>query len=654
MAVSTSDKFRGVRAAAASAKAALAARVLPDPAPECERDGVGAGCWPGHPSDRLPPGCPVVPLGKDGDLTYFIDTLGQLRIVNAHKWGKKILMDLFAEVPNFVIWAWPRFGKSDKNGVHPISGVDVDAATACLLKAAAARGLFSPQDRVRGRGAWLHPLTGELVWHSGAQLWMIEGGQLVVRDPGEMAGLFYPRRPPVLEPWRESVGESDDANGTPAHALLRAFRTWKWERPALDPLLLLGWLGAALLGGALDWRPPVFITGDRGQGKSTLQGLVKAILGNALHASADTTPAGIYQRVKQDCLPVAVDELEADADNRRAIGVIKLARLAASGSVMYRGGAEHEGVEFQARNCFAFSSINPPPLGSQDKSRIVLLQLRKIDQGGRAPELPGAIDSYGSRLLRQLMDGWAPGRGRPGWVATLRAWKESMREVGLDGRVQDTYGTLLAAANLLLGDEAMEEAGMPVTEPRRLGEMLADLTAAERAEQTDNWRSCLEHLLGSTIEAWKGGEKPTIGAILAELEAGKIPADTPHTVQGDYAGRALAAAGLGLVPRSRLAHPRRPPPARGAPGPRPEKPDREEWLLAVPNSSPLVLRLFAGTVWSGGVWTHALKQAPAEIVRRDWKPGVVKINRVAARCVLVDLQAYDRATEPEKDEDDDG
>ncbi|WP_163359483.1 hypothetical protein, partial [Escherichia coli] len=82
-----------------------------------------------------------------------------------------------------------------------------------------------------------------------------------------------------------------------------------------------------------------FITGDYGQGKSTLQAIIKEVIGDALHATADTTPAGIYQRVKQDCLPVAVDELEADADNRRAVGVVRLARLAASGGVMYRGGS---------------------------------------------------------------------------------------------------------------------------------------------------------------------------------------------------------------------------------------------------------------------------------------------------------------------------
>ncbi|WP_163571449.1 hypothetical protein, partial [Klebsiella pneumoniae] len=71
-----------------------------------------------------------------------------------------------------------------------------------------------------------------------------------------------------------------------AHDLIAAFQSWKWERPLLDPILLLGWIGAAFLGAALDWRPALFITGDYGQGKSTLQAIIKEVIGDALHATA--------------------------------------------------------------------------------------------------------------------------------------------------------------------------------------------------------------------------------------------------------------------------------------------------------------------------------------------------------------------------------
>ncbi len=60
-----------------------------------------------------------------------------------------------------------------------------------------------------------------------------------------------------------------------------------------------------------------FTTGGAGVGKSTLQGLIKRTLGRAMLDTTDTTQAGIYQRVRNDCLPVMVDELENKAGSSR-------------------------------------------------------------------------------------------------------------------------------------------------------------------------------------------------------------------------------------------------------------------------------------------------------------------------------------------------
>ncbi|WP_163284468.1 hypothetical protein, partial [Enterobacter hormaechei] len=71
-----------------------------------------------------------------------------------NKWGKKILLDLFAHQPNYLTWAWPRLSAPKDGKPSRINGLEVDDACACLLKAASTRGLFAPVDRVRGRGAW--------------------------------------------------------------------------------------------------------------------------------------------------------------------------------------------------------------------------------------------------------------------------------------------------------------------------------------------------------------------------------------------------------------------------------------------------------------------------------------------------------------------
>lgn len=608
--------IKGIRAAFTDAMDDLSRTAgFYDPLPNLERDGIEPGKWPGAPSDRLPPNCPVVPLGVDGKTTFLVDTLGQLIPVSASEWSKKLLVQLFARQPNYIYWAWPRFNAKTQQ----INGCDTDEAMACLMKAAASRGLFSPTDRVRGRGAWT-ARDGSLLWHAGEMIYRVEGKRLQAAPAGEVDGIFYPTRPQITKPWSEPVPADD----SPAHGLLEDLRSWSWERPELDPLLVLGWIGCAFLGGALSWRPHLFAIGDKGVGKSTLQAVVKGVLDTALHNSADTTAAGIYQRVKQDSLPVAIDELEAGADNRRVMAVVALARLAASGAMMYRGGAEHEGVEFRLQNAFFFSAINPPPLEPQDRSRMAVVSLGRLDPSRIRSEPVIDADVTGRMILRQLMDGW------PTYQRTLSFWRDSLRAGGLDSRAQDTYGTLLAVAHLLLGDLGMADAHVPLTEGS-LGSWVARRTRDDRAAGTDNWRACLEYLLDCTIDAWRNGERPTIGRVLNDWEE--------RIISTKEANERLGL--VGLVVRletddGRIAQ---------------DGEKAARWMVCVPLQSALLAKLYSGTKWNGGVWASALKQAAGDVVVRDRGNGQnVKINRKAARCLFVDLAAYDRATKRDDEE----
>lgn len=606
---------QGVRAKFADAKNELAQKTgIEDPAPYVDRDGFAAGQWPGAPFDKLPPGCPVVPLGVDGKVSFLIDTLGQLLSFDGMK--EDGLIKLFRSTPNYLYWAWPRITVKEKDGkaVAKINGVEIKKAIACLEKACAARGLFDPANRVRGRGAWTDK-SGQLIWHSGDALYRVlssgdGNSKLQASPPGEIDGIFYPRRASIMAPWAAPVPPSD----SPAREILTMLQTWTWDRPKLDPLIVLGGIGTMLIGGALPWRPHVAAMGDKGVGKSELNDLMKAIMSTGLIDAANTTEAGVRQHMGLDALPVAIDEFEAAEDNRRVVAIIELARIACSGGRLLRGGQDHKGVEFIARNAFFCSGINLPPMKPQDLSRFAVLNLGKLQlpEGSKAPVIH---DEWGRMLLRSLMDAW------PTFHATHADWKNVLRSAGIDGRGQDTYGTLFAIAQMLLGVEDMEELGIDITEPTRLGALIAAATADERSEQTENWRACLEHLIGSPIDALKNGTRHTIGAITEECDA-------PHAAgyEMDKTKELLAHAGCGLVEE--------PDPAAGA--------GHRRYLLAVPPNNPALAKLFNGTRWSAGGWFRALKQAPDTIVRRGANGRVVKINRAAARCLLIDLKAYDK------------
>ncbi len=51
------------------------------------------------------------------------------------------------------------------------------------------------------------------------------------------------------------------------------------------------------------------------------------------------------------------------------------------------------------------SAINPPPLEAQDRSRMPILNLARLDKNRKAKDIL-VRDEDGRQLLRQIMDGW--------------------------------------------------------------------------------------------------------------------------------------------------------------------------------------------------------------------------------------------------------
>lgn len=591
------------------------------PHPSLPREGEDAGEWTTN-NDKgwqpsalgLPKCCPVTPLGISGSVGYFLDPIGQVQPL-APPYGKGHLLGLFSGDENFLAWAWPR---RTKEGA--IDGYAAEKAAARLIEACAAKGPWHGSDMVRGRGAWLSK-AGGLVVHRGTKVHT--GG----RDypPGEFEGYIYPTRPRLEGPWPDRIEERIN----PARQLLGLLQTWQWARPDVDPKLLLGWLGAAFVGGALAWRPTIYMTGDAATGKSTLQELIKGVLAPAgLLQAVDTTAAGLYQHIGSDAVPISVDEFEGKADTRSAEKVLELARASSSGGLMLRGGDRHNPVDFQARSCFIFSSINTPPLRPQDLSRMAILRLGALPKmtpedvarvrSNLEPQLLGIV---GRMILRRMIDQW------PRFRETLLAFKGALMVGGIDSRGQDTFGTLLACADLIEHDGWSEDR---LKTPTLDGDMVAwsDLMRVDRmAEFEDraaNWRKCLSHMLGVRVDAWRGGNRAVIGQLLEDFYLQRDGAQDSKEVK-----RMLGQAGIGLVHRKRLgvAH---------------------DWWIAVPNQSPLVRELFNGSDWGGAVgasvWSSALRQSPRD--EAD-KPGIhdvekARVNGDVVPCTLISLAAlYD-------------
>lgn len=544
----------------------------------------------------LPPSCPVIPLGRDGPVSYFLDTLGCVYELHAQSSGKGPIECLFAGRTGYLEWAWPRWSRPmkvrrmtrDEAGEEieetitipsRVVGWEADQARQDLVNACAFVGVYNFGDLVRGRGAW-SASDGSLIYHAGDKV-LIDGKWL---DPGEHDGLIYPARPKIGRP---SARPQPAGPGSPGDELFETLQSFNWDRPELDPRLVLGWTMTAKIGGALPRRPVLFVHGGEGSGKSTLHELLRLVMNGALLATAETSQAGIYHHLKQDSIAILIDELEAKDDSRVIDKILTLARIAYSGDKMHRGGKDGVGMEFTLMSSFMASAVNKPATEAQDDSRMAVVMLREREAAGPKLDIkPPWADALGRHLLRRAFDWW------PRWEELVRTIRSALIEVGHNDRSGDTFAPLAAGCHIALRDD------MP--EPGELADWQRWLNPAELdeiANRERTWRRCLIHLLNAAPDAWRTNSDKTIASVLSELRTSQGWAET--------ADERLQQIGMALSWPAQGPH------------------DYASARMFVPSNHPAVQALFEGTPWAGhagapGPWSGALRQAPREL----WERGV--------------------------------
>jgi hypothetical protein len=545
----------------------------------------------------LPVGCPVEPLGKLLQIHYYLDADKQLIALDPQKHGKTHILALFGKQSRLCHKYWPRYSdKTGEDGKPIITGWKPEVAAEILMGACAQRGIFDPQGKVRGTGAHRSD-DGELVLHCGDQIFISGGVHSGYVDPGLIAGYVYPAGPSRPRP------EENRQDTSAGELLLMKLRAWNWQRPLIDPMLLLGHIGCSMIGGALDWRPNAWITGGSATGKSTLQKLLRAIHGGAALATGNATEAGLRQLLKQQTLPVFFDELEASADNRKAQAVIELARVASSGDVVLKGGQNHEGAEFTVRSCFLFSSILLPPMPTQDKNRLALLELdplADLEVDGKAPKAPTIDESelkdLGRQLRRRLVDHWHR-------VDDLvDRYRVALGAQGHTGRGGDQFGTLLAIADIMLY-ETTDEA----TILEWAFKLRAD-TLAEKITEVSDEEAVIQHLATSFLRG-RGGDEPEP---VARTLSAALPSDG-----GKYRER-LENFGLRIVEKKLNDKGE-----IGARSPRPTTPIADLYL-AIANNHVSLASIFADTQWAGGTWAQSFGRVRYKIAGVDGAPPILR------------------------------
>lgn len=523
------------------------------------------------PFDKQIEASPCKPVGINGSTFYYIDACKQLREMAADKHSPRGITSLYVPFSEILPDLFPHY---NKNG--DVDGFDSNAAANFLMDACARKGIWDSAYKERGVGAWPTD-DGGLVFHCGDKILRVsKDGTEKWFEPGEIDDYIYPAQAKTPRPV-----DTDKTADADAEELRSLFEKWNFTAGNdLAAHLLVGWVGAAMLSGALDWRPSIWIMARAGSGKSTLQTVIRSLFGkNGIVKAADATEAGIRQTLKNSTLPVSFDEAEAEEENKRQSKILALVRIAASGDVSLRGSEGHTAKMFALRSPFFFSSILPPPMENADADRILILSLKKAD--GVEPIIDAQrLERIGQSIKRRMIDGW------PFFKERFRAFREQLASEGIkEPRYLDQFGTLLTCADIAL-HPPKEEFYIDDVEAEFV-RRTKDLCAEIKIENESDAKRCLNKLMTSVTDTWRGGTKKLISELI----------DSVRQNSGDAVDDEAVLERNGMRIFSRRS------PTTGI----------ESQYFFIANQHDGLRKIFDGTKWAGkgstiGGWVNALRQ----------------------------------------------
>ena len=366
------------------------------------------------------------------------------------------------------------------------NGIDWDAAYDYINRACEQAGVYDPTNQ-RGRGAWYD--EGRSVLHLGDRL-MIDNERTSLTD---YKGRFIYARQSAFENGFDAIPSTTEDGAQ----LAKVFEGLNWVRPE-HAIFTMGWVALAPICGALSWRPHLWLTAQRGAGKSWAQeNIIDKLVGRMMiYCQGGTTEAGIRQKVQFDARPVMFDE--AESENQQAMGriqsVVELARQASSdtGAEIMKGTVNGSGMSFRMRSMFLMGSINVGLKQAADESRFTVVSLNKAD---RSAESVDRFRAFEASVLETLSDEFCKSvRARayhmiPVIRANAKTFSTAVAKKMGSQRIGDQIGTLLAGYWALLDDGLFE-----LDEAEQIVSRL-DLEEAREAEQVSDEENCLSRLM---------------------------------------------------------------------------------------------------------------------------------------------------------------
>lgn len=537
------------------------------------KDKRGGGGPPEAP--QVEEDCPVVTIGHLDGAFYFLDRVGQLRVLKASQMTRRA--DLVALFGGNISWLKAKFPKTTKvkekgqDGEETSRDVVVDFkinhAAEYLQRECFRAGLYGDHIQIRRPGVWPDP-KGMPIVHCGDRV--LVGARL--ERPGTRIG---------NQIWAAAAPESRPAapcSEAEARALQQSIRDlWNFRIPGSD-VIVMGMLACAYYGAAIPWRPAGFLTGGAGCGKSSLLEVLKSAI-PLKFATNDASKAGIEQTVDGRAIPMLVDEASDRVDQRaaRALLDLVLSATGGEGTKGARGGSDGIARKISVAGSIIMASIRPPDMEAQHLGRFTIV------------EMVAAHEGADHTAEHRDLAAWAKDIGPAMWGRAIAAWERyrearivlraAIGKAGCQPREMDQMGSLLAGWWTLTHDHVPAESEADDAVQGVIGyirsadqvmtqsgtQQMIDFLLSQKVQMNRSTdRQPLNVLISRMLEPDRqrmqedpefqdvGYSRDNVAAVLASYGIRVVRADEPKGRSGKPALRASDGDGLWIWPRNAM------------------------------------------------------------------------------------------------------
>lgn len=223
--------------------------------------------------------------------------------------------------------------------------------------------------KIRGYG--VHRDNGAIAANFGEKVFY-KGSLMSISEVKQITNFYYKAATNI------NIDLSSQLSDDEGQLIIDTLSKMRFSHPR-DWVYVAGWLYIAQVFSALDWRPHIWINGEKGLGKTTILKMAKNLIPFSENFK-DATAAGIVQNIGQNAMATIYDEAEiVKGKENQMMDVINLARRCSSSEsgAHVRGSSSGKAVVTDINSIFMFGSILTGVKEAADASRIMDVELKR-------------------------------------------------------------------------------------------------------------------------------------------------------------------------------------------------------------------------------------------------------------------------------------